>query len=67
MKIILKEPLRLEFVNYFYGLVPGNGKTYSIESILSHEDYYRKLADEIEKKGSRNRPFKRLNAPGRTK
>ncbi len=50
---IPNKELRDAFVRAYYGIVPSNGKTYSIKSILENENYYRKLSEDIERKGSK--------------
>lgn len=57
VKQIPDRKVRADIARVYYGLIPNNGKTYSIKSILENEDYYRKLADGIEKDGSKKRGY----------
>ena len=52
--------IRKQVARVFYGIVPRNGKMYSIRSIASNENYYRKLAEAIENNGSKKRGSRAL-------
>lgn len=53
VKQIPDKKLRKAVVRTYFGIVPANGKTYSIKSISENEDYYRKLSDSTDKNGSK--------------
>lgn len=53
VKQVPDKELRKDIVRAYYGIVPANGKTYSIKSISENENYYRKLAERIDKNSSK--------------
>lgn len=53
VKQVPDKELRKAIVRAYYGIIPANGKTYSIKSILENKDYYRKLAERTDKMGSK--------------
>lgn len=60
VKQIPNKRVRDDIARVYYGLIPNNGKTYSIKSILENEDYYRKLSERTDKEGSKNGGLKAL-------
>lgn len=45
--------IRDEVVRVFWGIIPPDGKQRSLKSILENQDYYRKKAEEVEKRNSK--------------
>lgn len=52
-KQIPDKSIRDELVRVSWGIVPADGKSRSIKSILENENYYRRKAEEVEKRGSK--------------
>ena len=63
VKQIPDKNLRKAVLETYFGIIPANGKTYSIKAISANQDYYRKLAKEVDNKNSKKRGFLTLEWP----
>lgn len=57
VKQIPDKELRKAVLEAYFGIIPANGKTYSIKAISANQDYYRKLAKEVDKKNAKKKGF----------
>lgn len=53
VRSVPNKDIRRGVLDSFFGLIPANGKTYSLESINENADYYRKLSASKAKRGGK--------------